>query len=376
MFLQKFRRITTSGEYIPEIDGLRFIAIISVILFHIGSTVKTTMLNTDFDFFITSIYANGWQGVELFFVISGFIIGLPFAKQYLNGQNNISVKRYFLRRLTRLEPPYILSLIFFLIILLATNQTTFEKIIPSFLASVFYLNNIIFNDQNYLIMTVIWSLEIEVQFYVIAILLSKLFKLEKLTRRILFLIIIIGLPIVHVFYYPKMPTIYLFLHFFMLGFLLVDLYLDKEKYLKNKQLSFFVGFLSLIIIIYVNHKSNLAFEYIYLLCIFIFYYLTLTNNFWKRIMSTEIIAIIGGMCYTIYLLHSPFVSAFSRISHLFVVSEYYVVNLLFNTMLMLPVVLIISGVYFLLIEKPCMDKNWPNKLMQNIKNIGGKTKSH
>ena len=50
------------------------------------------------------------RGVELFFIISGFILGLPFAKQYLAGGKQVRLGAYFLRRLTRLEPPYILIL--------------------------------------------------------------------------------------------------------------------------------------------------------------------------------------------------------------------------------------------------------------------------
>ena len=53
----------------------------------------------------------GFRGVELFFVISGFILGLPFAAHYLKGAAPVSLRKYYLRRLTRLEPPYIVALL-------------------------------------------------------------------------------------------------------------------------------------------------------------------------------------------------------------------------------------------------------------------------
>ena len=80
-------RITTSGNFIPEIDGLRFIAIISVVLFHLYGFISekdSSVYSMDYNFdFIANFLKNGNFGVELFFVLSGFILGLPFAKHYL-----------------------------------------------------------------------------------------------------------------------------------------------------------------------------------------------------------------------------------------------------------------------------------------------------
>ncbi len=56
---------------------------------------------------------NGDRGVELFFVISGMILAMPFARQYLTDGKSVSLRKYYMRRVTRLEPPYILSVILF-----------------------------------------------------------------------------------------------------------------------------------------------------------------------------------------------------------------------------------------------------------------------
>ena len=50
-------------------------------------------------------------GVPLFFAISGMILGLPFARYWLLQGPKVSLRRYFLRRVTRLEPPYIASML-------------------------------------------------------------------------------------------------------------------------------------------------------------------------------------------------------------------------------------------------------------------------
>jgi len=75
----QFRRITTQKRFIPQIDGLRFVALASVVFFHIyaaleiGAIPQPIPFNTD----------PAKRGVELFYGISGFILGVPFASRYL-----------------------------------------------------------------------------------------------------------------------------------------------------------------------------------------------------------------------------------------------------------------------------------------------------
>src|SRR4051794_6304062 len=82
-WLDAFRRITTSGEIIPEIDGLRFIAIAAVILHHLALFVSTQRKSDE------GLLLVGQNGVELFFAISGFILAVPFAMQYLNAGKRV-----------------------------------------------------------------------------------------------------------------------------------------------------------------------------------------------------------------------------------------------------------------------------------------------
>src|SRR5580692_2669668 len=115
--LAPYRRITSTGQFIPEIDGLRFVAILSVYIYHLAGDVlrhsseaSNQALHGASLFEVTQILN---IGVPLFFVISGFILGMPFAAARLEGKRPVSLKKYFLRRVTRLEPPYILCLVLF-----------------------------------------------------------------------------------------------------------------------------------------------------------------------------------------------------------------------------------------------------------------------
>src|ERR1700679_2638582 len=108
----RLRRRTTSGEWLPEIDGLRFVAIASVLLFLMQGQLEhhyALAIHPPFTGFARAVDF-GNRGVPLFFVISGFILALPFARHHPLAAPAPSLRKYFLRRLTRLEPPYLLNL--------------------------------------------------------------------------------------------------------------------------------------------------------------------------------------------------------------------------------------------------------------------------
>jgi peptidoglycan/LPS O-acetylase OafA/YrhL len=74
------RRVTSGRAFIPQIDGLRFIAIMSVVLFHfISSLRRNTIAPSPFAGQEELFGVLSKRGVELFFCISGFILSTPFA---------------------------------------------------------------------------------------------------------------------------------------------------------------------------------------------------------------------------------------------------------------------------------------------------------
>src|SRR5262252_749171 len=145
----KLSRVTSTGELIPEVDGLRFIAI-SVVLFHhllamfLSGSGRSPAVRTYAEWFaaadqswlVTLAYC-GHFGVNLFFVISGFILAMPFAKRAFNQQAAPGLKSYYLRRVTRIEPPYLLSLIA-LFLIHWRQWGVGPQVIPNLIASFFY----------------------------------------------------------------------------------------------------------------------------------------------------------------------------------------------------------------------------------------------
>ncbi len=81
-----FKRVTSSGKYIAEIDDLRFLAIFLVVLFLSNFWSSKICGNQKSTFWY--IIDMGNIGVQLFFVISGFIIAMPFIKFFSNSKSN------------------------------------------------------------------------------------------------------------------------------------------------------------------------------------------------------------------------------------------------------------------------------------------------
>lgn len=369
-FVEKFRRSTSSGFYLPEVDGIRFIAIFSVLFFHI---FKNFIIKNNIEYnennFLYGIFKYGGQGVQLFFVISGFILCLPFAKKYTQNQK-IDLGKYFMRRLTRLEPPYILSMLLFFTILVLSHKHTFQELIDNLLASLAYLHYIIYmrgSDIN----SVAWTLEIEVQFYILAPFIARVFFLQPRLRRIILLLLIIGNFIINhtfddTYYKTIVGTILGQFHYFLIGFIIADIYLHTEKKKIYNKLFLGLGLIGLILLLFINRRYSSVTELTYMFSVFIFFMAVLYSSFWKKIFSIKWIAILGGMCYSIYLLHYPITIALgSVLSNILHPNS---INFLWIYLLVVTVIiLLISGIFFLYIEKPCMDSKWVSKFIHRFR---------
>src|SRR5215470_18103006 len=164
-------RVTTSTTYVPQIDGLRFLAILPVVLYHAGVRGERFYQNPSGAEVVMAQYLpHGSLGVSLFFFISGYIIAFPF----LSGRPP-SLKHFFLRRITRLEPPYIIVMLACFAVLSvgiapveAPNfNFTQAPFWQSLVASLTYSHSLVFG-QHPRLNPPTWSLEREIQFYILA----------------------------------------------------------------------------------------------------------------------------------------------------------------------------------------------------------------
>lgn len=375
-----FSRNIQNGKLIPEIDGLRFLAILLVFLHHVHSFFEfsSPFEFKDIDQFegLRHWLIDGRKGVDLFFVISGFILALPFARSYLKGAPQPSLKKYFKRRLTRLEPPYIAAMVVMFLVFPLVTDMDYPFAFRSLMASLVYCHVFIYGVTSYLL-SVAWSLELEVHFYLLAPLLFLVLKLPVLFRRSGILFIILGLPWIQAAY--QTPGFYLlhYIQFFISGILLADLYIDRPKIKTGNLLFSFAGLLLFSVVLFLPHvRTHLMsseherfYAMVFPLAIAAFYYVVLTNPFWGKIFAYRWISLIGGMCYSIYLVHQPILSAIMKIIFRYQFFESYGWEFFFVTLLCIPPVMIGSIIFFLLIEKPCMDPEWPEKLAAKVKTL-------
>ena len=146
--------------YRPDIDGLRAVAVVSVILFHLNS----------------SWLPGGFLGVDIFFVISGYLIGGILFREL--STKTFSLKNFYLRRMRRILPAFFAVVIVCLLVgmflmIPGSNESTSLKQIA--LSSLFFAGNLFCSLKGGYFATStemqplnhLWSLAVEEQFYLI-----------------------------------------------------------------------------------------------------------------------------------------------------------------------------------------------------------------
>ena len=388
-FLSRFRRVTTSGGFIAEVDGLRFVAIFSVFLFHlaVGLEIKAPpAYGRPADSWLAMAAWNGFHGVELFFVISGFILALPFAGHFLRGERPVDLKQYFLRRVTRLEPPYLLCMLILFALHVLVRGRSAAELRPHLWASLVYLHNLVFASESP-INNVAWSLEIEIQFYLLMPFFALLFAIRGKARR---RVAIAGLWLLSIglswFFISPGQRAYLsilrFAHFFLMGILLADLYLtdwrDRPERAAAWDLLSAVGWPILFLFWGAAQPAapgqappseTLWAALVFPALAFLLYCAAFRGPLTGRALRNPWITTIGGMCYTIYLLHNPALAMILARTRGVATSGWYALDLLVQLALTAPLVLLPSCLYFALVERPCMRRDWPRRLLERIQSL-------
>ena len=363
----RYRRITTDGNYEGAIDGLRWLAISSVIVCHINSMLQNhATLTIHYTFLEAAIY-NLLHGVQIFFALSGYILTNAFFKRRNEGKV-INLKAYYLRRLTRLEPAYFIVLLFsFVVLVFVTNKYTFAALLPHLGLSMLYASNFFYPAAHPLVFPIAWSLEVEVQFYVILPILFWFYTRNLVASRIIGLLFVAAMPLI----ISKQPwcvhTTYIFqAPYFFVGILLADITNNCTQILKKIQikpilsnilaLMAWIGTLSYTWVeTRLADGSRLDVQPIF---IFILLFMVLTQGAFKSLFSNKWVCFIGGACYSIYLTHFIIISVLAKILLKYTFSTDFLVNFIFLSIFIVPVVLFGGLLFYITIERPTMRKDW------------------
>jgi peptidoglycan/LPS O-acetylase OafA/YrhL len=146
-------------QYIPAIDGLRAIAVIAVMLYHLG----------------ISWIPGGFLGVDLFFVISGYVI-TRLLLDSIQERGGLDLRDFYMARIRRLIPPLLFMIVVTSIVVGLWAPDTTRKFLTDAPFSLFGGMNwwLVFNHQDYFassgrapLLQHTWSLAVEAQFYLL-----------------------------------------------------------------------------------------------------------------------------------------------------------------------------------------------------------------
>jgi peptidoglycan/LPS O-acetylase OafA/YrhL len=146
-------------QYIPAIDGLRAVAVIAVILYHLG----------------ISWIPGGFLGVDLFFVISGYVI-TRLLLDSIQERGGLDLRDFYMARIRRLLPPLLFMIVVTSIVVGIWAPDTTKKFLTDAPFSIFGGMNwwLVFNQQDYFessgrppLLQHTWSLAVEAQFYLL-----------------------------------------------------------------------------------------------------------------------------------------------------------------------------------------------------------------
>jgi peptidoglycan/LPS O-acetylase OafA/YrhL len=362
--VNRFRRITTSTAYIAEIDGLRFLAIAAVIFYHLPIALRYAPEPQA----LIPWHLAGQLGVQLFFIISGFVLALPFARHALQGGRKVSLRSYYLRRLTRIEPPYIVCL---LLLFVLRNAFSHSEIAPAHLITgLLYIHSLTFGYNNP-IDPVAWSLALEVQFYLLLPLFAALFLLRPAVRRRILLFLICTSVVINAVAQMRLQTLPAILHWTVLGYLhffLIGMWLSEAyiagKFHRSGWTWDLLAATALVAVVY-SHGHRDTGQLGSALGLPVIFVAAFLGRWMKQLMRVPVITAIGGMCYSIYLLHEFVIQSVGTYvrSHPILqrggLAEYCAAALI-----LYPLAIGISAIFYLLIERPCMDPRWPWKLVK------------
>jgi peptidoglycan/LPS O-acetylase OafA/YrhL len=351
-------RATSSGDFIPEVDGLRCVSIALVILYH---TPYYGMPGAPAAF--TAVGLHGNFGVQMFFAISGFILGLPFAEEHIARRRKVNIRRYFVRRLTRLEPPYLINLALWFAIKVMFLGRTFAWLFPHLLASMTYTHNWIYHAPSE-VNFYAWSLEVEVQFYILAPILALVFTLSRPAR-----LALLGGGIIVTS--RAVPGLSLAAQgsWFLVGFLLAEIYLVSWRKAPAHALVWdivaMVAWPALFACLAAPGTAmvwRMALPWVLLTA----YAASFRSAFVSGFLRFKPIYIVGGMCYSIYLYHGYVLQVVLTAQRRYFMTGRYWVDTVGGLLSVAVAVLSVSSLAFVVFEKPFMRPRWHLGLWSHV----------
>jgi peptidoglycan/LPS O-acetylase OafA/YrhL len=346
--------------YLPAIDGLRGIAIALVLWYHAPYIFLGHYPNSWF--WVLSI--GGWMGVDLFFVVSGFLITTILLR---TKESDTQLRIFWARRALRILPLAYLYLSVLLANAALGNPLSVLGDFGQWPLYFFYLGNvhIAFNGFQPLVIMLLWSLAVEEQFYLFWPLAVRYLNAKSLLRLCILILAVVPLlrglvlkyPAVYVLTYCRMDSL-------AAGAILAVLYNDealRSRILLWCRQLFAFGVLAVVLSIMVPFGPSIArpwyftvFGYSWLAAAFaiILGGALESQGAVRAVLTNRGLRYVGKVSYGLYMWHCLVGGAVKQIS-----LAYFSSNLDFNSnvVLWLACLLAVAKVSWFLFEKPFLD---------------------
>ncbi|NDV95233.1 acyltransferase [Dysgonomonas sp. 521] len=348
------------------IDSLRGIAILLVVLVHIGVVLDNTLDYFAIGSFLVSVIFNGAFGVQLFLIASAYTLTMSYYNRLDEPHKN---RNFFIRRFFRIAPMYYIAIIYFTL----DKYLQFDFVNPDFsaiplrsmLSDVLFINALIPEYTNNYVPGG-WSVSVEFLFYFMLPFICS--KVKTMNSALIFFLSTLTLAII-VDPFIRENTIYPYFHeynffvqlsVFPLG-IIAYFYLNRQEH-NIKPVTWVYTAIMMLVFCYIAVPKHIMFSLVFMLLLII------QAKYDFRLFSNRLLAAVGKVSFSMYLIHFAVIYLFNRFgfSHVIPVSDFGTSLLNFVLMYIIVTIaaFIISSFTYRAIEVP--GQNLGRKLIKKL----------
>lgn len=311
-----------SRFYLPELDGLRFIAFLLVFI-HNAPSISSSKI-------WTALHEYGWVGVDLFFCLSGYLITKLLVMEH-EQTGKINIRNFYFRRILRIWPLYFFYIVIGLIYILFTDG--WHPVLPLHLIGLSaFTYNIVYLFLTYKVFAVyvhLWTISYEEQFYIAIPWVTQKFARNSKDRNwLIILVIFLAGNIIRamfIFFNAKHPIIYMLplTHFeAMLGGVAIGHGLFDRSLGSLKNWVMLLSGVTMIAIVFVlpnTYEIGWSLALTYPLAgtgtaLIIFAIIKSKTSLTNKFLSTPLVIYLGKISYGLYIFHLLILSAIYHFS--------------------------------------------------------------
>ncbi|WP_152083741.1 acyltransferase family protein [Enterobacter oligotrophicus] len=287
------------------VDYYRALAVTLVTVYHIQMGLGKDTFDLNYGFNLFAPLGNGWIGVGIFFILSGYCMGMSTARDLTNGVTIFKSLRYLMKRFLRIAPAYYFSMLVWFVFINYFSIIKKPTDLIDIITHSIFIHNLI-PETIYTINGVYWSIGVEMQFYVLLPVIIAL--ATTLSKRVILLALCVVTTIAT--YYSDLSHAYKiglanYLTLFVLGWMFYEYRHQIHYFLKKNNLGLACLLIAVTMMFYKGNSYSNS-EKIFELIVSVFFGLSMINfavdgKFAKTSYINELVALVGRASFSIYL---------------------------------------------------------------------------